>query len=533
MSVLKRVLAGGAAVALAVTGMAVIAPTAANATGAVYGTMSVSPAGPYNGSEIVTITYSTLDSTVSGTTPGNSGGMFIGYCVGSGNPQAGTGACGPFEGGGPFPSPAGPSSTVITGAYYWFGAPTITPAGSVRFQIPTPGAPAGFGDYPGYVCNNTTQCNITINDFAGDGPVQIPITYNEATTTALSAAPPSGASTGDAVDLTATITPSSATGSVEFFDGATSLGTAVVSSGSATISTSFAGGTRSLSAEFTGTGVYGDSSGSLSYTVGAAATSTALSVDNATPDGYAPVTFHADVTAGATTLGSGKGSVTFRDGATPVCSNVPLTATGADCTAAVGFAPNTVRSITAQFNPAVAADYSTSTSSALTVTVGAAAGALPALQNVVVTVAPGALSISTPYNDTTNPFDLGTALMNANGTAIQASATLSAQDGGITVTDTRAGDPGWTASASLADFSGPGAATISGDAVSFSGLSATGDTTPTLSSIAALGGAPEPFATTGAGAGSGTTVIDGTLSLSAPTTTPAGSYTALLTLTVA
>ena len=125
--------------------------------------------------------------------------------------------------------------------------------------------------------------------------------------------------------------------------------------------------------------------------------------------------------------------------------------------------------------------------------------------------------------------------MNAGGTAIEASASFGSQLGGITVTDTRAGDPGWTASASISDFAGPGSATISGDKVSFHDLSVTGPHSATIarSPIAQLGGAPEPFAAAGAGAGSGTSVIDGVLSLGAPTTTVAGSYTALLTLTVA
>jgi hypothetical protein len=150
----------------------------ASATGFTYGTMDISPAGPYDGGEVVTITYAGLDATESGTAPGNGGGFFAGLCVGGGNPQAGTGGCGTFEGGGPFPSPAGASSTIITGAWYWFGAPNVIANGSVRFQIPERGAPGNFADYPGYECDNTTPCNIVVGDFAGDGPTQVPIVYN-------------------------------------------------------------------------------------------------------------------------------------------------------------------------------------------------------------------------------------------------------------------------------------------------------------------------------------------------------------------
>jgi len=71
-----------------------------------------------------------------------------------------------------------------------------------------------------------------------------------ATTTSLAA--PATAAVGSAVSLTATVAPAGAVGSVEFFDGATSLATAPVASGTATTTATFtAAGAHSITAKFT------------------------------------------------------------------------------------------------------------------------------------------------------------------------------------------------------------------------------------------------------------------------------------------
>ncbi|MCJ0907573.1 Ig-like domain-containing protein, partial [Rhodococcus sp. ARC_M6] len=57
------------------------------------------------------------------------------------------------------------------------------------------------------------------------------------TTTTLNA--PATAKTGTAVDLTATVAPAGATGTVDFKDGATVLGTAPVNAGVATLNHTF------------------------------------------------------------------------------------------------------------------------------------------------------------------------------------------------------------------------------------------------------------------------------------------------------
>ena len=70
-------------------------------------------------------------------------------------------------------------------------------------------------------------------------------------------ASPSPAAFGGLVRLTATPTPSQATGKVTFYDGVTVLGIAPVSSGSAVLNTyALAAGSRSLRAYYTGDGTY-------------------------------------------------------------------------------------------------------------------------------------------------------------------------------------------------------------------------------------------------------------------------------------
>jgi Bacterial Ig-like domain (group 3) len=92
------------------------------------------------------------------------------------------------------------------------------------------------------------------------------------TTTTLTASPTS-ASAGQSVNLTATVSPASATGTVQFEVGGTDIGSPVtVSGGSASTATSFAAaGTEALSAVYTPTGNFTGSTGTLSYTVTAAA----------------------------------------------------------------------------------------------------------------------------------------------------------------------------------------------------------------------------------------------------------------------
>jgi hypothetical protein len=82
---------------------------------------------------------------------------------------------------------------------------------------------------------------------------------------------------GAAVTLTATVSPSAATGTVTFYDGTTSIGTGTLSSGTATLSTSFtAAGSQSLTATYGGSSTYASSTSvAVTVTVSAATSSSA------------------------------------------------------------------------------------------------------------------------------------------------------------------------------------------------------------------------------------------------------------------
>jgi len=138
------------------------------------------------------------------------------------------------------------------------------------------------------------------------------------TTTALSASPNSLAA-GASTTLTATVTPASGipTGTVEFFDGGTSLGTSAVSGGMATLSysPSTAGG-HSLTATYSGSTTHtASTSVAAPVTVTRAVSTTTVALSSGS------VTIGDSVTATATVTVAGvtpTGTVEFFDGPTSV-----------------------------------------------------------------------------------------------------------------------------------------------------------------------------------------------------------------------
>jgi hypothetical protein len=142
----------------------------------------------------------------------------------------------------------------------------------------------------------------------------------------------------------------------------------------------------------------------------------------------------------------------------------------------------------------------------------------------------------------------------AAGTLLSASATFPASaDGTINVTSTQAGDPSWTASVTASDLTS-GANTIYGSNLGFTNWNLfpitgnaiqAGDVTFTnipaelgagsdapAGAITGLTGGPHQFATTAPNGGDGTAEMNATLTLNAPTSTPAGTYTGTITFTV-
>jgi hypothetical protein len=133
------------------------------------------------------------------------------------------------------------------------------------------------------------------------------------TTTALVSSTPTSTQ-GQSVTFKATVSPSTATGTVQFFDGASLLGTVALSGGTASLTIStLTVGTHSITASYSGdTQFAGSTSSSLTQTViaGTVSTTTALA------SSLNPSTFGQQVTFTATVSPSSgaTGTVTFMDG---------------------------------------------------------------------------------------------------------------------------------------------------------------------------------------------------------------------------
>ncbi len=211
--------------------------------------------------------------------------------------------------------------------------------------------------------------------------------------------------------------------------------------------------------------------------------------------------------------------------------------------------------------------YLPSSSSPVTQTLGADPGALcttsPATgagsctdqQTITGTVPAGTLTVSTPYT-AAHPFNVGTLALDTSGTFLTAHAAFGGAgldptnaNADIIVTDTRAGDLNWTLQAQSSNLTDATSDVINSQNVGLSGLGshpAPGFNTAGLvgmDNFAANGVAPADAGSLGLGGaikhdvaqatmGIGTVGIYGTLTLNAPTSTPAGVYTGTLTFTI-
>jgi hypothetical protein len=126
--------------------------------------------------------------------------------------------------------------------------------------------------------------------------------------------------TGQTVSFTAGITPAAATGSVQFLDGATVLGTVPVSGGTASLSMSgLAAGSHPITAVYSGDANYNGATSSVVTQTVQVATTTSLSTNKSKANQGQTVTFTAKVAPSAAT-----GTVQFLDGPT-VIGSVALT----------------------------------------------------------------------------------------------------------------------------------------------------------------------------------------------------------------
>jgi len=167
--------------------------------------------------------------------------------------------------------------------------------------------------------------------FTGSTSNQVDQVVNKAnTTTTITSDTPDPSVVGQPVPVNFTVTGSTPTGNVTVSDGTAScVGT--VAAGTCTLTPTSAGA-KTLTATYAGDGNFNGSSDTEGHQVNKADTTTTVtSFPNPSLPGQ-NVTITANVTANAPGAGTPTGSVTFKDGTTPICSGVSLSGGSASCT---------------------------------------------------------------------------------------------------------------------------------------------------------------------------------------------------------
>jgi hypothetical protein len=419
------------------------------------------------------------------------------------------------------------------------GAGIAAPNGTYTVRIACIGA-----DFFTETGEFTQQLTVTPRTGSGSTANYVTVVPAQGTSVTLAQNAASG-SFGDSVTFTADAT-DGVPGSVQFKDGASNLGSpqSVNATGVASFTTTtLAVGSHAVTAVFTPTDTAahsGSTSNQVTHVVNTIATSLSLT-SNDPSNQFAPANFTATVTPAAA------GTVTFTvDGspASPVTVDGSGVATYSTPSLAVG-----AHTVTAHFTPGATSGADPSDAGPITHNVAAFAG-VSLTENVTVTVPTGTLSIALEGTEDGN-VDLGTAVMDPSGDFLTASGAIDP----VKIIDTRAGDPGWVASGIVTNFV-KGSDEISGFNLGWTpfvnvgagGLSANqagafvigspvvagNEATPssTPSDPAAGLKASRTFGTAPDNSGNGTAHLGADLDLNIPTDVPAGTYAAVLTLTV-
>ncbi|GLW93656.1 Ig-like domain-containing protein [Actinokineospora globicatena] len=229
------------------------------------------------------------------------------------------------------------------------------------------------------------------------------------------------------------------------------------------------------------------------------------------------------------------GTVEFLDGTTPISAPMPYP--GGNYTVTTSALTPGLHTLTTRFTSTFASDGPGASTSLILQVV--AVGGVTAGQNITTEVLAGELLISLAPQGVVLP----APVMSPDGSLLTTSGSLNP----ITVTDTRAGNPGWTISGQVSDFTS-GSNRINGANLGWvPGLlsAAAAQTIQVGSAIppaAAIGPGQVPAAGSGltsartlatgaAGRGNGTATVTALLVLNVPTSTVEGTYAATLTLT--
>jgi autotransporter-associated beta strand protein len=263
-------------------------------------------------------------------------------------------------------APLSPGAGTITGSIEFLSGTTMLGMGTISSGVatlPTAALPLG--------ANSITAKYEGDTNFMTSTSPAVTATVNQASTTTLMAAPTT-AVTGQQVTLTATVAASSGTGTptgtVQFFNGSTLLGTGTLnSSGEATTQTmSLTAGMPSLTAVYGGDSTFaGSTSTAVTVTVNKSDTNTAVNVVPNPSNSGATVTLTATVTAASPGSGTPTGTVNFLNGSTSL-GTATLLSNGTASTTSSALTVGT-NSITAVYEGDT--NYNSSTSSVFTQTV--------------------------------------------------------------------------------------------------------------------------------------------------------------------
>ncbi len=368
----------------------------------------------------------------------------------------------------PNPSTLG-SSVTLTATVAVSSPGSGSPTGSVQFFNGTDalGTATLSGGVATFTTSTLTQGSNSItaqymgdSNFTASTSPAVTATVNLASTTSLIATPASF-TTGQTITLTATVTPANSsssitpTGTVEFFNGSTSLGSATLTGGVAVLSSVSLTATSALTATYEGdTNYTGSTSAAATVPLVQSSTTTVTTSPNPSVVGQA-VTLAAAVTGGD---GAPTGTIMFLDGAVPL-GVVELDSSGS-ALLTVTTLPAGSDSITAQYSGDSINGASTSAavtqtvsqaSSTTTLTVAPLVSSAGQAVTLSVNVAATSAGGTTPTGTVTflsGSTTLGTATLDANGNASLVTTTLPV--GTSTITAQYSGDSNFLASTSAA-----------------------------------------------------------------------------------
>jgi Bacterial Ig-like domain (group 3) len=444
---------------------------------------------------------------------------------------------------------------------------TITLSSGSGSCSPSSGTVLGAGSYTATATFNASGSD---PNFVTTATNTTPVTVNAAATTTSVTSSANPSVVGQAVTYTATVAanPASAgtpTGNVEFLDGGTAIAACGGASGnplsgaSATCVVSYgAVGSHTITAKYLGSTNFSASavSSSITQTVNAAATTTAVASNhNPSVVGQA-VTYTATVAVSAPGSGTPPSSdtVTFKDGASTIsCGTGSVAFNGTTATCVVTYASTTgsPHSVTAVFGGD--ANYAGSTSSTLTQTVNKAATttSLTSTSNPSVvgqqvfytaTVAVSAPGAGTPSGSDTVTFKDGASTISCgsgstafNGTLATCSATYNTTTGSPhSITAVFGGDANYAGSTSPALNQTVNQAATTTSVTSTLNPSTVGQQVTYAATVAVTApgaGAPSGSDTvtfkdgaTTLSCGSGSTAFNGTTATCVVTPTTAGSH---------